>query len=328
MSRALDQLGLCLVSLVLLDPSAGPGSGAAQAVTKGDLVNVTGHVRDAAGKPVAGAEVLLSRWYWDDHLPREALASGRSDARGEFALSYSKSDPRFLVDVERPDMWRHVIVSAFAPGSGPGWQALDQLPAGERVVLTLVPDAPLRGRLLDLEGQPVAGVKVRVSSVRAFEGETLDRFLADPAAREPRTKYLQLPPGHELVVESGPDGRFVIPGIGRERNVRLDLRGSTITQTWLEAVTRTVAPIVYGGEAGYSEAMGSAKEVLHGSDFDWVVRPTRPITGVVRAADTCAPMANVTVMSRVMSGVHFITDAVETRTDANGRFRLLGMPKG
>jgi len=36
----------------------------------------------------------------------------------------------------------------------------------------------------------------------------------------------------------------------------------------------------------------------------------------------------VTVMSQTMAGVRFATDAVETRTDANGRFLLLGLPKG
>src|SRR5262245_21915458 len=74
--------------------------------------------------------------------------------------------------------------------------------------------------------------------------------------------------------------------------------------------------------------MGSAKQVVYGDGFDWVVLPTRPITGIVRDAATGKPMAGVTVTSLTASGNPFVTTAVETRTGADGRFRLLGMPKG
>src|SRR5262249_52747504 len=132
-----------------------------------DRIAIHGRVLDPAGRPVAGAEVDLTRWHWSDRVAREPLARTQSDDRGAFILSYQKSDPRFRVDVERSEMWRRVTVVAFAEGFGPGWQDRAEVPAEEEALLQLVEDLPLRGRVIDLEGRPVAGVEVTASGILA-----------------------------------------------------------------------------------------------------------------------------------------------------------------
>jgi len=282
-----------------------------------DLVTISGRVLDPAGQPLAGAEVFLTRVHCDERYRKDPLALGKSDARGGFTLTYRKSDPRFKVDAERPEMWRHVTVSAFASGCGFDWQDLATRPRGKAVELRLVRDVPFEGRLLDLEGGPLSGVRVRVAFVGATEDGSLDAFLEDPTRGEP-SKYLQLPPAKAIETATDAEGRFVLRGLGSERLLRLELSGETITSTSLEAVTRP----------GSDGPLGSKGRRIFGSGFEWVLQPTRPITGIVRDAQTGQPLANVTVASQVMAGGGMLDDSVRTRTGPDGRFRLVGMPKG
>src|SRR5262249_37254364 len=57
-----------------------------------------------------------------------------------------------------------------------------------------------------------------------------------------------------------------------------------------------------------------------GAPFDLLVVPTRPVVGVVRDKDTGKPLAGVTVRSH--------DGLVRTTTDKDGRYRLVGLPKG
>ena len=57
--------------------------------------------------------------------------------------------------------------------------------------------------------------------------------------------------------------------------------------------------------------------------------PTKPIVGVVRDKDTKKPLAGITIRSDKLPGSPFRgEDIVQTTTDAEGRYRLTGMPKG
>src|SRR5262249_40887348 len=65
----------------------------------------------------------------------------------------------------------------------------------------------------------------------------------------------------------------------------------------------------------------------HGSTFEHLVGPTKPVAGVVRDRATGKPLAGVRVVGRVGSQVlHDIRD-IETVTDAKGHYRLTGLPK-
>src|SRR5262249_23262862 len=73
----------------------------------------------------------------------------------------------------------------------------------------------------------------------------------------------------------------------------------------------------------------TAVATYHGANFRYVAGPTKPIVGVVRDRDTKKPLAGVTVQSyKLANSPYHGVDMVRTTTDAQGRYRLVGMPKG
>jgi hypothetical protein len=69
--------------------------------------------------------------------------------------------------------------------------------------------------------------------------------------------------------------------------------------------------------------------MVHGSDFTYSATPDRLIEGVVKDAKTGRPLAGLEIQSDRFAGGSFggIRD-LTAWTDADGRFRLAGMPKG
>ena len=69
---------------------------------------------------------------------------------------------------ESPDRWKDARLVASAPGFGPAWVREGSIARDvtEEMPLRLVrDDSPINGRLVDLEGRPVAGATVRVFMV-------------------------------------------------------------------------------------------------------------------------------------------------------------------
>jgi hypothetical protein len=117
-------------------------------------------------------------------------------------------------------------------------------------------------------------------------------------------------------------GRFRLTGIGRNRLARVQLDGPTIVSQFLRILTRPGAAV----EATWESPLGPHSVwVYHGASFRHAAAPTRPIVGVVRDKDTKGPLAGVTIRS--LNGFGSGTN-VQTTTDAQGRYRLTGMPKG
>ena len=55
---------------------------------------------------------------------------------------------------------------------------------------------------------------------------------------------------------------------------------------------------------------------------------TRPVVGVVRDKDSGEPLAGVIVQSYLFGGADDYNGTVRTATDKEGRYRLVGLPKG
>src|SRR5262249_28825709 len=124
------------------------------------------------------------------------------------------------------------------------------------------------------------------------------------------------------------DGHFRLTGFGRERLVQLSLRGPTIEWRQGDVYTMTRAARTFHRPlTKRAPALGNA--VYHGATFEPPAAPTRPLTGTATGKDTGKPVAGVTVQSQ-----HFATrgtlllDFVRVKSDAEGRYRLVGMPKG
>ncbi len=207
-----------------------------------------------------------------------------------------------------------------------------RIPAGGKTDdLTLrlvIDDAPISGQVIDLEGKPVEGATVSVSEIKAAPNEDIGPWLK--AVKEDTGDYLGIE--GELLsrwtsavpakVTTDAEGRFRITGIGRNRLVQARVDGPTIAIQRLRILTRPGETILFRGSNG----LGTT---YYPANFRYAAGPTRPIVGVIRDKDTRAPLANIKVRSDKVSPEPFINvNIVETRTDAQGRYRLTGLPKG
>jgi hypothetical protein len=207
--------------------------------------------------------------------------------------------------------------------------------AGDAKELTLQlarDDVPISGRIIDLEGRPVAGVTVTVLNVRSTATGSLDDWIKVLEDRkelynveseflsnrlEPQPEPPVIPP-----VVTGPDGILRIPGLGRERVATVQIEGPTIETKQFEVRTRPGPPIRVAAYKGQT----SESITIYGSLFEHVAGPTRTIEGVVRDQDTGKPLAGVMVRGERSLGNPIVY--VQSITDAQGKYRIVGLPRG
>ncbi|HXE56318.1 MAG TPA: M56 family metallopeptidase [Tepidisphaeraceae bacterium] len=135
-----------------------------------DMIHVRGVVLLPDGKPAAHASVEIApNWRQDDpNVPSDVLSRTTSGADGRFQIAFDKSklSPFILDDGSSGrDLWKKAAVIARADGFGLAWSAWDKTDSNGDVVLKLVPDLPIEGRIVDLEGRPVPNVKVRTTGL-------------------------------------------------------------------------------------------------------------------------------------------------------------------
>ncbi len=154
-------IGTALVmglSLGSIRPSAGagriePGRASTEpASAEGGAVVFQGHVVDPNGKPFAGAKVFLHDF--KDTMagtPLEPRATTGADGRFRFMVEKSHYDRVAF------EPWKYTPVVAVAAGFGLGVSDSEKPDANRDVTVLLArDDVPIRGRLIDLEGRPVA----------------------------------------------------------------------------------------------------------------------------------------------------------------------------
>jgi RNA polymerase sigma factor (sigma-70 family) len=281
---------------------------------------------DPDGKPFVGARLFL-------------LSDATRKKAGAPIRATTDKDGRFHITARPADFGSRGkgTLAASAEGFGLDWIDVKPGDKAEEITLRLdQDDAPINGRVLDLEGRPIAGATVRVLAVtkRADDKdltsfvERLEKYLKEGTPGFPN-KYFQPGPlglawdefqwkrcrtaGLDVpaTVTTGPDGRFRLTGFGRERVLEAAIHGSTIAQTELRALTRTGPP--KGWIRGHFG--------LYGCRLDYVATPCKPFVGTVRDKRTGKPLAGITVgvCQRMIS---------ETKTDSQGRYRIVGAAKG
>ncbi len=265
----------------------------------------------------AGARVMIA-------IPS---ASRRGDSTTKVVAETSAGpDGRFRLEVpaDRLDEptadpgFRVAQLIATADGLGPAWIALDK--ARDRdVTLRLVPDVPLRGRLLDMQGRPVAGARVSIDAIATAKGVDLGAYLQtvragteDGNGRLLDDRWWAAFPGRRESAATDAEGRFSFSGLGRERLVEMTAEAPAIQHVTFMAMTREGEAVGKGSE----KSLGLGEGRVHGATFDLVVPPGRSITGVVRDKATGRPIAGMRVQR------------ARDLTDGNGRFTATGFAKG
>ena len=265
------------------------------------IVNVKVQMPD--GKPAANARVSV----WAE---RKEQVTGRTDKTGQIDLTIPTHLPK-------------VVVVATAEGFAPDWAEIAPAVPGRPVqstVLTLLEDSiTLDGRVTDLEGRAVANLPVEVERIgRPKPGKTIDEHVRDNPKHRSRgtTSLFDLDSisaeaaGVLTRVTTDKDGKFKITGVGKDRSVRITVRGEMTEHFQVRVVTRAIDPkLEQHGPFG-----------LHGAKFTLRIGPSRPIVGTVRDAKTGAGVSGMKV-------VELIGNLCETTVDKDGKFKLVGVPK-
>ena len=294
-------------------PKAPPAAPKAEA----DTVEVSGQVLGPDGKPFAGARLVL----WTSAVKKHEDLSTKST---------TGADGRFRFAVTRDDLRRDAKVVATAKGYGPDFVPLTPEGRPAELMLRLVEDdVPIEGRILDLEGKPLAGTAVQVFAVekRAEDGDLKPWIeAAKERARDatpkgvPMTTISPAAPGLPASVWTDKDGTFRLTGCGRERVVRLAVREPDFEYADLTVLTTRAA--VDGALA----AQG-----VHGPTFKHLAVPGRPVVGIVRDKRTSKPLAGILVVGNatIQADRRFrpLGTVVRATTDDQGRYRLAGLGK-
>jgi RNA polymerase sigma factor (sigma-70 family) len=293
----------------------------------GPSVEVSGRVVDPDGKPVRGAKLVFTYGFYTK-VPHKVWAVSTAEGRFAFTLPVKELDNRFSEE----KWWEDTYVVAAAEGYGFAAARLDKPGAADLTLRLVKDDVPIRGRVLDLQGQPVAGARVRINNntlVIAKKGD-LTGFLADlKASNGHRWEHLAwlYSPAFDLLfppVMTGADGRFVMKGIGRERIALLRIEGPTIATQEVQVMTRANEKIQLPKNR---ESPKGPIDTYYGADFELLAALSRPIVGVVRDKDTGKPLAGVTVESEKIAH-DFKNGFLRTTTDMDGRYQIDGFPKG
>jgi RNA polymerase sigma factor (sigma-70 family) len=293
---------------------------------KGKDAAVSGRVVDPDGKPVREAKLVLL-FYSSEETPRKVWATSDRDGRFQFAA------PRELLGHSRS----YVHVLAAADGFGFAVAKLEKGRSADLTLRLVKDDKPIRGRILDLQGRPVAGARVRVGhTLYVPEKGDLTAWLTalKTPNRDPDLtwghRYLTSLYGNTAFdllfppVTTGADGRFCIRGIGRERVSEARIEGPTIATKVIHVMTRPQEAIHLP-----DRRIRRHRQTIsyYGADFDMVAMPARPVVGTVRDRETGKPLAGVTIESELVINAGK-SDLLRTVTDSEGRYRLVGLPKG
>jgi hypothetical protein len=263
----------------------------------GEKMTITGRLIGPNDKPVAGGQVAvvvaqdrrserptgtfmaLGGLAWEPKL----LGTAKAGEEGRFCLSgprYSASKPYAPL----------ATLFAAAPGYGLAGQLVEQARLHQEVSVKLLPERVVRGRLIDLQGQPAAGVRVN------YAGSAEDWRIREEKKCVP---FWPKP------VTTDDKGRFLLRGLG--------LRKAT-----LEINHERFAPQRLEVETGERDDGKEATLSLVGA---------RNLRGRVTYADTGKPAAKLQVFAVALedergAGLYH----VEGQTDEQGQFFLNTFP--
>jgi beta-lactamase regulating signal transducer with metallopeptidase domain len=302
-------------------PPANPGN-----ATGNKAIILRGIVLGPDGKPFAGARLLWLRTrgpHARDYQNFEWNCAATSDGAGKFQLNLSRSD----FNPQSPA----TQVAAAADGFGIDWVDVKTSTVPAELTLRLVNDVPVRGRIVDGEGRPVAGAKLGVAHLFATASGKLDGVLnawssvADEAI-EPMEKKLRIPDtgGPFPAVQTDREGKFEIQGLGQERMGGLMLRAPSLTQTRIDLVLRKgfdPRPLNQTVLRRWSDMLRPGKApVLFAPEFEFVGELGRIVQGTVREAGSGRPVAGALVRGNGGYG-----GLICSTTDDQGGYRLEGM---
>lgn len=297
---------------------------------------VAGRVVGPDGKPIANATLS---WQQVPHTPGmftadpaefyPAPVTGKTDAEGKFKLDVMIRG-RTPFRTFNPMGYLTALAAGFGPAAccagslNPEWDHNIELKLTKTEV-------PIEGRIIDLEGKPVAGVTIR-PVIMCFNlagdlGPWLKSATAAGSGYPPdRHQVGVVIPASDLKLTQSAttdkDGQFKLTGLGDERVVGLRVDGPTIASHYIQAMTHAGEKVRITNRDAWNY---NGTLDVYPAKFEHAVAPGRIISGTVTAADTGKPLAGVKVSSTVAGTTPPVR--IATVTDKDGAYSLTGYPR-
>jgi RNA polymerase sigma factor (sigma-70 family) len=304
-------------------PRPGPDK---PAETAQETFTYAGRVLDPDGKPLAGAKIYISGLRPGVIEFRERTSSG-PDGKFRFTVRRDEFGDKGVVPPGRSPPERFVFIGATADGCGAACES-GGIKSEEREDLTLWLPAEevVHGRIIDLEGKPVAGVSVHayIRGSRADKNHKPLPYDAPSEAGQYNGNVLPYEENRNDAV-SDKDGKFILRGLGRDWLYDLTITGPTIVSAKAVLVARPEKTTVVGATGIVDPNRPGPQLPRYGSTFTHVAPPCKPIVGVVRDKASGKALAGFEVgrpWTRDDDAVAWAT------TDKDGKYRLTGLPPG
>ncbi len=297
---------------------------------------ITGTVLDADGKPIAADLALV--WFEGKSQPL-----GKANADGTFKVTVPMTRGKY-------GGW----LVAKAPGHGVdflahavSYQAATMTPTAE-VTLKLPKERPLKGRLIDQQGKPVAGARVVASHIAAFDSDasrdghfkTWAMEIYQRGGFPMGDRNMEFADGHHTKADeflpspysatSDADGRFEIAGLGSNHLVNLLVHGTGVSDKYLVALNRDgfdAAPVnKMAKDHERKEYSFGGKWVLYGPDPTVVLEPEKIVRGRITDHDG-KPRAGVTVAFTRPNKRDLTHEWNQAVTDKDGKYEIRGARK-
>ncbi len=262
-------------------------------------MTVTGRALDQAGKPAAGVPVdIIGRRRAPQPgadvktSPYHVLGRGATDSDGRFRIEAPRTSTTSFHEV-------YALAGSAGPGTGLSWTAVNPDAEQPTADVRLRPEQMIRGRLVDVNGQPAAGVNVQLREVSTFAGDGVYDGLGLPWA-----EALQGTPAWPKPVITDPQGRFTFAGIGRGF-VSLHILDPRFARQRLNL---------------------EANERDEAKEITLALQPATIIEGRAIAADTGQPFPGAAIAVRASVGQFGAWFTTKFQADDQGRFQLNPTP--
>ncbi len=339
--------------LALLTILIGLRRGLAEPADNPDDPKLAGHfsgrVLGPDKQPLIGARVYVAEFAsqptgWETTpQPGPGKIRASTDASGRFQFD---APDMTLTDLDGLPTRKRCVVMAAADGYAVDWamtrgrtrsSTIENPTPSTGLELQLAKDdVPLTGQLLDADGRPLAGARVRLHDLMIPKEGKLDDYLkreinASPfgcsSGDEKSMWQVWLLPGVQTDARTDAEGRFQMTGLGRDRLVSLVISAPTVTNTYTSVVTRRM-PDVMVRTGGEKNAILGIGQPLHGAGFTLPLQRGRTVRGIVRDRDTHQAIAGMRVFY-VRGGIDQLPAMTEgshyTVSGADGRFTITGL---
>jgi RNA polymerase sigma factor (sigma-70 family) len=310
-----------------------------------DTRTFTGRVLGPEKKPVVGARLYYHFiTFADEAIPVRAT----TDGQGRFSFTLTSKDVPLSADKMDSDPLKTGQIVAKADGFTIAW-ALAAKQVTDFTLHVAKDDTPIEGRILDLEGKPLVGLRVSTVSASASESGDLSGLVKGLQSGEPfYDTYFKNAPnflanflvGRTMArflpsAMTDANGRFRLYGFAKEQLVELRIEGDAIETQHLFVVTRAKpagadALLTVSGRVIEPEMYAPQdKRFVRWNGFDHAAPPGQIVTGTVRDEATQKPIPGAIVESYMLAGTKLAQNTIyNTVADDRGRFRLTGLPRG